>query len=404
MTSCFEGLLELYRVTGVEKYKTAVLNFADRVLENDFTVIGSAGCTHELFDHSAVRQANTTNGAIMQETCVTVTLMKFFHQLASLTGDPRFVDAFETSLYNAYLGSLNTEGNIEEFIKDQHPECISESLPFDSYSPLTAGTRGNLIGGFRIMSDGHYYGCCACIGSAGIGLVPRLHLMSTARGVALNLFIRGTAATVTPRGTRLFLTTATDYPRVGNVTVTISLAAPEHFVLLVRNPAWSLGTTLAVNGTSVPVSDGYIVIDRLWCDGDVIELNLDMSTRAILPIPYGSQVLMNKNPEDCSFMVPRFDVEDPIANRHIALKRGPLMLAQDSRLGHRLDDPISVIVNADGTVSAELPTNGDSAPYPHIVELLIPLVGGEKMTVTDYASAGKLWCDEIRIAVWFLTD
>ena len=31
MTSCFEGLLEYYYATGIEKYKTAVINFANNV-------------------------------------------------------------------------------------------------------------------------------------------------------------------------------------------------------------------------------------------------------------------------------------------------------------------------------------------------------------------------------------
>ena len=70
MTSCFEGLLEFYKITGKEKYKTAIINFADKILESDFTVIGCCGCTHELFDHSTVRQANTTNEEIMQENAL----------------------------------------------------------------------------------------------------------------------------------------------------------------------------------------------------------------------------------------------------------------------------------------------------------------------------------------------
>ena len=82
----------------------------------------------------------------MQETCVTVTLMKFFYQVHLLTGDSKYVDAFEISLYNAYLGAINTEKVIEPLIKAQHPDWNIEPLPFDSYSPLTAGTRGNGIG------------------------------------------------------------------------------------------------------------------------------------------------------------------------------------------------------------------------------------------------------------------
>ena len=124
MISCFEGLLEFYRVTKNERYKTAIINFADRILESDFTVIGSSGCTHELFDHSAVRQANTTNGIIMQETCVTVTLMKFFYQLTLLTGEPKYADAFERSLFNAYLGSVNTEKRLNLPLRRSTLNCI----------------------------------------------------------------------------------------------------------------------------------------------------------------------------------------------------------------------------------------------------------------------------------------
>lgn len=71
-------------------------------------------------------------------------------------------------------------------------------LPFDSYSPLTAGTRGNGIGGLKLMSDNHYYGCCACIGSAGCGLIPKITLLRAEDGLVLNLFISGTVTARTP--------------------------------------------------------------------------------------------------------------------------------------------------------------------------------------------------------------
>ena len=64
-------------------------------------------------------------------------------------------------------------------------------MPFDSYSPLTSGTRGNGVGGLKVMPDMHYYGCCACIGSAGIGLVPKMHLLTKKDGFVVNLFIDG---------------------------------------------------------------------------------------------------------------------------------------------------------------------------------------------------------------------
>lgn len=46
-------------------------------------------------------------------------------------------------------------------------------------------------------------------------------------------------------------------------------------------------------------------------------------------------------------------------------------------------------VGADGYVDVTLPQT-DTAPYPHIVEACVPLKNGASITVTDYASAGKL--------------
>jgi hypothetical protein len=102
--------------------------------------------------------------------------MKFFLRMHLLTGESKYVDAFERALYNAYLGAFNTEDVTELYVLANVKKEFIEPLPFDSYTPLTAGTRGNGIGGLKVLDDGHYYGCCACIGSAGIGIVPKMHI------------------------------------------------------------------------------------------------------------------------------------------------------------------------------------------------------------------------------------
>ncbi|MBP3334392.1 MAG: glycoside hydrolase family 127 protein [Clostridia bacterium] len=402
MMSCFEGLLEYYRIVGNEKNKIAVINFADRILESDFTVIGSCGCTHELFDHSSARQANTTNGKIMQETCVTVTLMKFLYQVHLITGDPKYVDAFEISLYNAYLGAVNTEKVIEPMIKENHPDWNIEALPFDSYSPLTAGTRGNGIGGLKLMPDKHYYGCCACIGSAGIGLVPKMQLLTAKGAFVLNLFIDGEISAATESGQEIRFTLSGGYPKNGKVTVKISLNKAEKFTLLIRNPEWSNHSTrVLVNSEKIDVCTAYVSIERVWKDGDTVEIELDMRTKVILPTAYGSDILMNNVVWSVDYTVPSFDKEDPIAKDHIALRRGPIMLAQENRLGYSVDAPADILVKSDGYVDAVI-SDSSVAPYDSIIEMQIPLKDGKAMTVTNYASAGKLWTEESKMAVWML--
>ena len=401
MTSCFEGLLEYYFVTGEEKYKTSVVNFANKVLESDFTIIGCSGCTHELFDHSTVRQANTTNGRIQQETCVTVTLMKFFYRLAMLTGDSKFADAFEISLFNAYLGSINTESVIDPGMYIVHPDWKAEALTFDSYSPLTADVRGKGIGGLKTMSDMHYYGCCVCIGPAGLGLAAKMAAYTDDKAVTLNLFIDGEMHIKTPAGNPLTLKTDTTYPVSGRVKVSLVLDNAEKFALKIRIPAWSKRTGLALNGELVEVNDGYAVLNREWKAGDQIELLLDMRTEAIKPIPYGTQILMNRVIWGANMMIPTFDEEDPMAKFHLALRRGPIILAQENRLGYSVDEPVEILVREDGYVDVTFPEN-PIAPYENIFELQVPLTDGSKMHVTDYASAGKLYNEESKMAAWML--
>ncbi|MBE7043632.1 MAG: hypothetical protein E7399_09140, partial [Ruminococcaceae bacterium] len=155
--SCFEGMLEYYRVTGEEKYKETVIRFAKRVAASEISIIGCAGSDHELFSNTVLRQTDTTYPNILQETCVTVTWMKLCTQLLWLTGDIFYANEIEKSIYNALYGSVNTDG------------CITNGgLPFDSYSPLLAAKRGRQTGGLKFMEQGTYYGCCAAIGAAAV--------------------------------------------------------------------------------------------------------------------------------------------------------------------------------------------------------------------------------------------
>ena len=78
------------------------------------------------------------------------------------------------------------------------------------------------------------------------------------------------------------------------------------------------------------------------------------------------------------------------------------MLAQENRLGYSVDDSITVKVGEDGYVDVAM-AREKVAPYANIMELEVPLADGTMMHVTDYASAGKLWTEESKMAAWMLT-
>ena len=174
----------------------------------------------------------------------------------------------------------------------------------------------------------------------------------------------------------------------------------EHFEIKIRNPHWSKTTKITVNQTPVAINDGYVAIQRTWTSEDEIAIVLDMRTEAIFPTPYGTDVLMNHVVWHENYIVPTFDREDPLAKHHIALRRGPLLLAQDTRLGYSTDAPVEFCVDESGFVNIH---PCDDEVYPHIVAVNVPLTDGSFMTVTDYASAGKLWTEESKMAVWMRT-
>lgn len=410
MMSCFEGLLEYARVTGEQKYLDAVVRFAHRVIESDVTVIGSCGCTHELFDHSTFRQTSTDYSGVMQETCVTVTWMKFCMQLLYLTGDPAFADQIEQSFYNAYLGALNTEHKIPGGLPlERHPDLHREALPFDSYSPLTPGTRGRQIGGLQVMPGETYYGCCACIAAAGVGLLSRVTLQRGKEGMYLNLYGAGEIRTVAPDGTPLTLHMDTAYPADGTVKISLKSETKQGFTLFLRIPAWSEQNTVMVSGgvwVEKCAKPGiYLPISVPAGEGEYsVTLTLDMRTKCVHPIGvgYGKDELHINVDWANNCIHPSEYIEDPKSRYHIALRRGPLMLGGDNRLGGSVDEPVRIAEREDGTVDAELlPVDG--MPYPCMIALRVPQTDGTTVTLTDYASVGKTWDETSRCAVWLPT-
>ncbi len=369
MMSCFEGLLEYYRVTKLEKWKTAVINFARRVIATDISVIGSAGCTHELFDHTLVRQTNTEYNGVLQETCVTVTWMKFCFQLLCLTGDPKYADEMEKSIYNALLGAIN-------FKKDKR----NGDLPFDSYSPLLFNTRLRGIGGKQIMADGTFYGCCACIGAAGTGLIGMSALTLTNDGAAINLFANAKYDVITPNGLRALIKTETEYPLDGNVNITVETDSEEELSLYVRIPAWSEKTLVSFNGEAVSAEAGtYLKVSRAWKKEDYLTLEFDMRCKLTEAVP---------------------DPEDKNSGYHVSLRRGPIALARDRRLEGNIESIVKFAPDKDGYVPCEL---SDKADFEHDICVGVKEANGNEITMVDYASAGQTWDEESMTTVWLPT-
>ena len=362
--SFFEGVLAYYQATGEEKYLRAVRRCFDAVAETDLTVIGCCGCTHELFDHSSVRQTEP-NQNIMQETCVSVTWMRLCLKLLLLTGDRRYYGFIERTGYNALYGAVNVHG-LPQY--DRQSKEYLPGLPFDSYSPLTDSRRGVGIGGLKRFSFGGFYGCCACIASAGIALLPLTAVMKYRDGLLINGLFSGSVMFRTPEGKRLHISAESAYPREGKMVLSFDTQdGTGSCALYLRIPDDLRDAEITVNGQEIQAAaeQGYICLRRAFAAGDTLEV------RGVLPL-----------------------IAEKIGDS-MAFRYGPIVLARDEQ---KEPDFCCQAPETDDTLSySMLPPEGDE---------MIRLQAEQKpglppLLLTDYASCGRRWNGpKNRITVW----
>ena len=337
--SFFEGALAFFEATGEERYLQIVKNFVYAVLKTDYTQIGCCGCAEECFDNSTEKQ--TERGEPMQETCVTVTLMRILARLYRQTGDTALLDAIENSYHNAFLGSVNTLG-----VEGWHYGAKHKipPLPFDSYSPLVENRRGLATAGLRNLPEGGYYGCCACISSAGVALYPLLAVVENTDNVFVNFLEEGIVKT-----------------EKGSIRISgnkIFVHAETSFLLKVRIPAWSKGGTLVINGEKKTAPVGYFAIECQKGERTVeVDLQRELS-------------VVEKNGKLC-------------------VRYGEYVLARDEGKG---ETPLAEPMEKAELLKAKKtePQNGERVRFSC----------GE-VVLTDYASCGKdWWSDKPNVSVW----
>ena len=352
--SFFEGVLAYYEVTGIEKYYIAVCNFVESVNESDITIIGCAGCTHELFDNAALKQTEYSE-TIMQETCVTVTWMRLLSRLYLLSGNVKYIDRIECSGFNALYGSLNTQWN--EQYSFERKKYVS-AMPFDSYSPLYMNKRGRGIGGYKEFQSGGYYGCCIAIAACGIALMPLTAVMENNNGFIVNILCNATV-----RGKNCTLNIKSNYPHDGHSTIKIECAEPIYLNLRIRCPSWCKSVRVKANG-KLKLTQGYYTVSGTFTNGDTVEVKW------------------------------REDVQAMHLNGKIAFTYGPLVFAADA-LKTCKDISAPVCMQEGGTEYKVLPCEKG--------ELVRIEVETENDTIllTDYQSCGKRWLEKNAImSVW----
>jgi DUF1680 family protein len=358
MMSLFEGLVEYYRVTGNDHWKTAFENLYHNIITNEITIIGSGGGDQpyhppvmgEAWDNTALEQTNPDMSRMM-ETCVGVTWLKFCSQILRLNGDPLAADMIEKYAYNGLTGAMKPAG--DGF----------------SYVNLLNGVKTNPEGwGGNV--NGVYVTCCNLNGPMGLAYLPFVAVMNSKQGPVINLYNAAVATAQTPDGKDVKLEIKSDFPLSGKTIVLVTPQKSEKFSLRLRIPSWSRETILKVNGEPLQALAGtYADINRKWTTGDQIELLLDMRCQ-VMDAPKGS------NRDGDHFQ---------------ALVMGPMVLARDENIDPDFEKPVTII-SKDGYVDIKSETPILKTTK---MQFLVPTTDG-MIHMTDYASVdswkGKKIC------------
>ncbi|MCX6237994.1 MAG: glycoside hydrolase family 127 protein [Bacteroidia bacterium] len=356
MMSCYEGLLELYRLTGKPEYREAVEKTWQNILDTEINIAGSGSGVECWFGG---KQLQTMHIDHYQETCVTATWIKLSQQLLRLTGEAKYADAIEQTYYNALLGAMYSDGS-----------------DWAKYSPL-AGQR---LQGSEQCGMG--LNCCVASGPRGLFTLPLTAVMSKIDGISVNFFVEGSYRLLTPGGKPLEVIQQTNYPVSGNISLKIVVPKEEQFKVRIRIPLWSQRTMLTINDQPVEtvIPGKYAEISRVWKSGDFISLTLDMRGRVIR---------IGDMPEN------------------LAIVRGPIVLARDARLGTpHVDETIKPIIDKEGFVnleSAGTNQNGIWMKYKGSFMVESHQEGVNKpveITLCDYASAGNTLDEHSWFRVW----
>lgn len=203
-------------------------------------------------------------------------------------------------------------------------------------------------------------------------------------GITVNFFESGTAH-VTVQGTPVTVTMETGYPVEGKVKISVEAERPIPFTLKVRNPGWSEGPC------------GYALYTKEW-SRETVELDFAMPLKLHYPAHWEEDIVYtdtskNSNGFHAALAEKVFHKEEE--DHYVAVTRGPLTLAADSRTGKPADSVFDV-------KPAAAPAQPEILPdVPCLLKLEFTADNGETFYLVDYASAGRDW--ETTIAAWLPT-
>jgi DUF1680 family protein len=209
------------------------------------------------------------------ETCAGVASVMLAWRLLLATGDARYADLAERTLYNVVATSPALDGR-SFFYANPLQQRVPAEPPGDEENPRPAA---------GLRSPWFHVSCCPTNVARTLASLAAYVATVDYGGLQLHQLTACTVRAELPGGRPVRVRVRTDYPWSGKVAVRVEETGPDPWRLSLRVPAWAGEAVLVDRGKRRPVPAGYAVIDATWSAGDEVHLELPLRPRWTRPDP-----------------------------------------------------------------------------------------------------------------------
>lgn len=203
------------------------------------------------------------NESAYAETCAAVANVMWNYRLLLATGEARYADMMELTLYNGALSGISLDGKNFFYVNplaDRGSHRRQPWLHCPCCPPNIARLLASLPGYFYSVSDD---------------------------GIWVHLYASNDAIIELGRNV-VTITQDTMYPWDGRVTVRVYPKIEDEFAVYLRVPGWVDNLRVRINGELLEIPKElptYIKIEKTWKYGDTIELSMEMPVKLIISDP-----------------------------------------------------------------------------------------------------------------------
>ena len=275
----YSGMADVAALTGDQRYLAAITAIWENVVSKKLHLTGGCGARAA---GEAYGDDYELPNRCYNETCAAVAFLFLNHRMFLMTGDAKYMDVFERSLYNGVLSGVSLSG--DRFF-------YPNPLEYDGKAVNNHGHAGRAP----------WFGCACCPPNVLRTVASLGGYLAAVQGEKLfvNLYAQS-ETTASIAGQKVKIEQTTRYPWDSAVTLRVATEKPAKFALCLRIPGWAQGQplpgdlysyddptpskwTLKLNDAAVSADTehGYAMLQREWKAGDTVTLDLPMPVRRV---------------------------------------------------------------------------------------------------------------------------